>query len=307
MRNNILDEIRESFRKGSTLTKLIYVNLAVFIFVIVLRILKTLFIPANVIPFPGQEPNFYEAIMSYLYLSSYFDKVIVRPWTIISYNFLHERFLHILFNLLWLYWFGQIFLRYLNQKQLLTTYLIGGIFGGALFLLAYNTLPGLVGTAPGVLGASASVSAIVIGISFFAPNHTIRLFFIGEVKLKHLAIAFIILDIIQIPGGNAGGHIAHLGGALYGYLFATQLKRGKDMGKGFGNFMDALVSLFRRKPKMKVAYKSQAKRMTDEEYNKEKAATQKEVDKILDKIAKSGYESLTKSEKEILFKMSNKS
>lgn len=292
-----MDEIRESFRKGNTLTKLIYINLGVFVVALFMRLISA---------FAGTD------VVGYLMLPSDLGTLFLRPWTIITYMFLHQQFLHILFNLLWLFWFGRIFLRYLNEKQLLTTYLIGGIAGGALFMLAYYLFPEL--TVSRLLGASAAVSAIVFAIAFFAPNHTIQLFFLGEVKIKHLAIAFFILDILMIFDGsgqgtfasNAGGQISHIGGAIYGYLFAVQLRRGKDMGKGFGRFMDALVSMLSRKPKMKVTYKSNAKNMTDEEYNKEKAASQKEVDKILDKIAKSGYDSLSKKEKETLFKMSNK-
>jgi membrane associated rhomboid family serine protease len=304
MRNNILDEIRESFREGSTLTKLIYINLAVFVVVKLVQVFYVLFVPAPQIFIPGQTTNSFRDIVEYLMVPSDLSVLLFRPWSIITYNFLHIEFLHILFNLLMLFWFGRIFLHFLTGKQLLTTYILGGIIGGATFILAYNVFPGL--SSGQALGASASVTAIVMAISFYHPEYSLNLFFIGPVKLKYIAAFYIVLDVIQIAGDNPGGHIAHLGGALYGYLFAMQLKRGKDTGKGFGKFMDALVSAFKRKPRMKVSYKSEAKNLSDEDYNQSKAATQKEVDKILDKIAKSGYDSLTKKEKETLFKLSDK-
>jgi len=221
---------------------------------------------------------------------------------------LHFDFIHILFNLLWLFWFGRIFLHYLTDKQLFTTYILGGLAGAFLFILSYNLFPGLKEHVQyaRALGASASVSAIIIAISFYAPNYNVYIPLIGPVKIKYIAIIFIVLDVLQIASVNAGGHIAHLGGALYGYFFATRLKRGKDIGRVFSRILDAVAVLLKRKPRMKVSYRSQAKGVDDLEYNRTKAEYQKEIDRILDKIAKSGYESLSKSEKETLFKMSNR-
>lgn len=302
MNNRIIDEIKESFRKGSSLTKLIYINLAVFLAVKVLYVIYFLAVPAT--GYTSKEGQFYLDVLGYLMVPSDLNTLLYRPWTPFTYMFLHFGFIHILFNLLILFWFGRIFLQYLNQKQLLTTYLLGGLSGAALFIGAYNLFPGLaVGQA---LGASAAVMAIVIAIAFYVPDYTIHLFFIGEVKIKYVALVYVVLDVIQIAGDNSGGHIAHLGGALYGYLFAIQMKRGKDVGRKASSFFDGVAALFSRKPKMKVAYKSQARKMSDHEYNQNKAASQKDMDKILDKIAKSGYESLSKKEKEILFKMSDK-
>jgi len=257
----------------------------------------------------GKGAFFQENYLTYLMLQSNLEKLLVRPWTIITYMFLHFDFLHILFNMLWLFWFGRIFLKYLTPKQLTTTYLLGGISGAFLFVLSYNIFPGLVHDAASAqaLGASASVTAIVIAISFYAPNYTVYLPFIGPVKIKWIALVFILLDVLSVASSNAGGHIAHLGGAIYGYLFSLQMKRGKDMGKFFSNMIDSLVTLFKRKPHMKVSYRSDAKNMDDMEYNQSKAEKQKEIDRILDKIAHSGYDSLTKKEKETLFNMSNRS
>lgn len=300
-----MDEIRDSFRKGSTLTKLIYINLGVFVAVKLVFMFYFLFTPATLsLPGVTKSDMFTDDILKYVMTPSDLKLLMYRPWTLISYMFLHEGFLHIFFNLIWLYWMGSIFLKYLTEKQLATTYLLGGIFGALTYILAYNIFPGL--TSGLLIGASASVSAIVFAISFYAPDYTIRLIFIGDVKLKHLAFVFVLLDLMTIAGDNPGGHISHLGGALYGYLFAVQLKKGKDTGKGFSNVVDSVASVFRPKSRLRVSYKSDARKMSDEDYNKDRAATQIEVDQILDKIARSGYNSLSKKEKGILFKLSDK-
>jgi membrane associated rhomboid family serine protease len=304
----IAEEIKDSFKRGTSLTKLIYINLAVFIFVKLVFVIFFLFTP-SLGDFHTKNIYFQQVYLKYLMLPASLGQLLVRPWGVISYMFLHFEFFHILFNLLWLFWFGRIFLKYLTDKQLLSTYIIGGLTGAFLFILAYNLLPGLnyeldVAQA---LGASASVTAIVIAVSFYAPNYTVYIPFIGPVKIKYIAIIFIITDLLQIASTNAGGHIAHLGGALYGFLFAAQLKKGKDSGKFFNTIMDRLASVFKPRNKMKVMYRKTSKGMNDLEYNKVKAIHQKEIDRILDKIAKSGYDSLSKSEKETLFKMSKQS
>jgi hypothetical protein len=208
--------------------------------------------------------------------------------------------------MLWLFWFGRIFLHYLTERQILTTYLLGGLSGAFLYILSYNVFPGLMQDAKlaQALGASAAVTSIVISISFYAPNYNVYIPFIGPVKIKYIAIFFILTDLLQVASENAGGHIAHLGGALYGYIFSLQLKKGKDVGSFFGKFVDFLIGIFKKNTRMKVSYKKYAHNLNDLEYNKSKAEYQKEIDLILDKIAKSGYDSLTKMEKEKLFKMS---
>ncbi len=289
---SILDEIKKSFRSGSALTKLIYINLTVFLAV---KLIGVVFFLLSI------DPNF--SIVNWFAVPADFNNLIFRPWTIFTYMFLHQDFLHILFNMLWLYWFGQIFLRYFDEKKLLSVYLVGGLAGAALYMLSFNVFPVFSNNLPisYALGASASVIAIVIAISVYAPNFKVNLLFFGPVALKYIAIATIIIDILSIASSNAGGHIAHLGGALFGYLYIVQMKKGKNITKGFDRFMDRVFSLFKRKEKFKVTYK---RTMTDYEYNKAKAAEQKNIDGILDKIAKSGYDSLTKKEKEILFKNS---
>ncbi|MCK5169829.1 MAG: rhomboid family intramembrane serine protease, partial [Bacteroidales bacterium] len=243
------------------------------------------------------------SLVNWLAVPADFNNLIFKPWTVFTYMFLHQEFLHILFNMLWLYWFGQIFLRYFDEKKLLSVYLVGGIAGAILFILSFNLLPIFEKVLPMsfALGASASVIAIVIATSAYAPNHKINLMFFGPVELKYIAIVTIVIDILSIASSNAGGHIAHLGGALFGYLYISQMKKGKNITKGFDRFMDKVFSLFKPKQKFKVTYK---RPVNDYEYNKSKATNQEGVDKILDKIAKSGYDSLSKKEKEILFKNS---
>jgi membrane associated rhomboid family serine protease len=301
----IADDIKASFRNGTALIKLIYINLAVFVIV---KLLYVFFFLLSSSQGMLQEKNllFNQNILTYLMLPADPIKLFFRPWTLISYMFLHFDFLHILFNMLWLFWFGRIFLHYLTERQILTTYLLGGLSGAFLYILSYNVFPGLMQDAKlaQALGASAAVTSIVISISFYAPNYNVYIPFIGPVKIKYIAIFFILTDLLQVASENAGGHIAHLGGALYGYIFSLQLKKGKDVGSFFGKFVDFLIGIFKKNTRMKVSYKKYAHNLNDLEYNKSKAEYQKEIDLILDKIAKSGYDSLTKMEKEKLFKMS---
>jgi len=208
--------------------------------------------------------------------------------------------------MLMLFWFGRIFMQYLTAKQLMSTYILGGLAGAVLYILFVNGCPGLrehLGSS--MLGASAAIMAIVIAISFYVPDYTLYMLFIGPVRLKYIALAFIIIDILMIASYNAGGHIAHLGGALYGYWFISRFRKGHDIGNWLNVFLDRIAGLFKRRPHLNVTYRKTAPPKTDEEYNRSKVEQQKEIDRILDKIAKGGYESLTKKEKEILFKMSN--
>ena len=292
----IIDEIKKMYQNGGVIIKLIFVNVAVFVFVGILG-LFSLFVDFDTV--------------KWLAVPADLKVLLYRPWTLITYMFLHYDFLHILFNMLWLFWFGKIFLEFLNSKQLLSVYLLGGISGAVLYILAFNTIPTFIHLVPAsvALGASASVYAIVVAISAYAPDYSINLMFIGRVKIKYVAIFVIALDVLSIAGSNAGGHIAHLGGAIFGYLFAVQFKKGSDLTKLFSSFIDGLAEWFQKKPKMKVTenkYKTKQKPKTDQEYNKQKSDDQSEMDRILGKISKSGYDSLTKKEKETLFKYSNK-
>lgn len=286
---NIADEIKESFKQGSVLTRLIYVNVGVFVLI---RLINVLFFLMNA--------SF--GLTSWLALPASVQVLATRPWTLISYMFLHFDFLHILFNVLWLYWMGKIFLRYFDASKLLAVYFLGGISGGLLFLLTYNLFPAFSDVVPvsQLLGASASVLAIIAAVATYAPNHPINLLFIGQIKMKHLALVGIVIYVIGISGSNAGGNLAHIGGALFGFLFVTYLRKGKDITAWFTKLVNGIQKLFKPKSKVKVSYKNAD---PDIEYNRRKNVKQDEINRVLDKISKSGYDSLTKEEKELLFKM----
>ena len=291
--SSVFEDIKNNFKGGNSLTKLIYINVGVFLIASVLRVLSFLFMV-----------NGWE-FLSYFTLPASIPLLIKKPWSIISYMFLHQSFIHLLFNMLWLYFGGQIFLSFFDNKKLISTYVLGGISGAVLFILSFNLFPVFATALPNAmaLGASASVLAIIMAIATKSPNYSIRLLLIGNIKLKHIAIVSIVLDIMSIPQGNAGGHIAHLGGAFFGYLYVKQLNSGNDIANSFNKIMDNLNSYLKKDPKLKKAY---SRKKSDQDYRKEKVQNQAKIDNILDKIAKSGYEGLTKEEKDILFKASKK-
>ncbi len=302
---NLVNEIKNSFRNANVLYRLIFINVAIFIILGVWFVVLRLFTQGVTLDYLRM--SFDNRYVKYLMIPSLPSELLSRPWTVITYMFTQTNLFHVLFNMLVLYWFGKIFLQYLSGNQLLSTYLLGGLFGAILYIIFINSFPGLRGYLGGsMLGASAAVMAIVVAISFYVPNYTIYMLFLGPVRLKYVAIGFIVIDILLIASDNAGGNIAHLGGALYGFLFVSRLKKGKDTGTHVSWIVNKAGSLFKRKPKLNVAYRKPSGKTSDEEYNRNKIQQQKEIDRILDKIAKGGYESLTKSEKETLFKMSDK-
>lgn len=226
--------------------------------------------------------------------------------------FIHEGFWHILWNMLGLYWFGQIVQDMIGKPKILPLYIFGGIFGGLLYMLAYNIFP-LFSNAVAVsscIGASAGVMAIVLAAATIAPNFELGFAIIGPVKIKWIALVYVVLDLINIQGGNAGGHIAHLGGALFGFVFIKQLQSGNDFTRPFYAVTDFFSNLFKKKSNLKVEYKKEYV-YTSEKNTKSNTAQQKEtiskqekLDAILDKINRSSYDSLSKEEKEFLFKIS---
>jgi membrane associated rhomboid family serine protease len=291
----IIDEIKNSFRKGSTLTQLIYINLAVFILV---NLVEAGFFLAN-------NHSGFSVFLAQLAVPADLSILVRRPWTIITYMFTHKGFLHVLFNLLWLFWFGKVFLEYFDGRKLVGVYLLGGLAGAVLYIAAFNLFPVFSQdlALSIALGASASVTAISIAIAAYVPNYTWNLLFIGRVKIIWVAIAVFVLSSLIEFSENAGGKIAHMGGALFGYLYTVRYKQGKDMTRGINHLLEYLFGLFKPRPKIRVTHR---KTETDLEYNRRKADEQKEVDRILDKIAKSGYSSLSAREKEILFRQSKK-
>ena len=295
--------IKRRFNAGSIAAKYIYINVVVFILIRALIIIFRLFM---------KEATF----LLYLELPSSPELFLQQPWTIITYMFVHIDFLHILFNMLWLYWFGNIFLQFFTGRQLGGLYLLGGIAGGAFFLLAYNFFPYLkqLSAMSLLAGASASVMAIVFAVSFYRKDYTIRLLLIGKIRLIYLAIGVLLIDILAITSENSGGHIAHIGGALSGILFAVQYQKQNDITGLINRFVDQIVNLFSRKPVFKTyRTKSQSgnphstrRAETDDAYLRRKNEENRKIDEILDKLKRSGYESLSADEKRKLFDASRK-
>ncbi len=301
MAHPIIEDIKLKIRSGNPITRLIIINISVFLIISVLRIL--LFFTGNASAFGYVVNSFIENISIPLSLEGFIHK----PWTIITYMFTHIDLFHILWNLVTLYWFGQILSDYTSAKKIIPLYLLGGIVGGLVTLLLFATLPVLYPYQGGTMvGGSAGITAIVIAAATLVPHFRINLMFIGPVKLMYVAIVVVFIDMLNVASySNVGGNLAHLGGALMGYVFIVQYKKGRDWSAWISRFLDWLSGLFKpsTKSKMKVAYK---RGVSDEEYNYSKKVTQEQIDSILDKISKSGYESLTKNEKEILFKASKK-
>lgn len=281
------------FSQNNTLFKLIYLNAAVFLGTIILYL-----------PFwlMNAELNPKTWTSDYFAVPASLEQLIFRPWTIISYMFLHFDFWHLFINMLWLYFLGDLFVQFIGQKKLLSLYISGGIAGALLYIISFNLFPVFHSILPisKALGASASVMAIVVGLATYNPNFTIRLLFLGSIKLKYIAIGIFILDLASIPNANSGGHIAHIGGAIMGYFFARNWKKGLDITAWVDKSIDVLLALIpKKRPDLKVKY---SKSRNDYEYNSNKKDQQEMVDAILDKISKSGYDSLSKAEKEFLFK-----
>ncbi|MDD6210472.1 MAG: rhomboid family intramembrane serine protease [Bacteroidales bacterium] len=283
--------------KGSTLSnKLIFINIGIFV---ILKLAAVLFMLFNISIHEG---------LTYFEVPSSPIELLKQPWSIITYAFLHAGFFHILFNMLWLYWFGQLFLSIFTGKQMLGIYLLGAIAGAAMFVLAYNIFPYFTYTNQSsyLVGASAAVMAIVFAVSVYNPNLEIYIFLFGRIKLIYLALASFIIDFLSVTSSNAGGHFAHIGGALLGVLFALQYKKGKDISNIINKPIDWIVSYFPKpgkKRNMKVTYK---KENIDWNYNEKKNKNVAEIDTILEKIKRSGYNSLTKEEKQKLFDAGNK-
>jgi len=250
-------------------------------------------------------------IIDLLAVPAYLPTLAGQPWSLFTYMVLHENIWHILFNMLWLYWFGRIFLQYLTQRQLLATYLLGGLAGGLVYIFAYNVFPvfGPVLAESYALGASASVMAIVTAIAFYVPDYTISLLLIGRVRILYLAIALFVFDFFMIPSGNAGGHIAHIGGALFGVVLVKLVWRKSFRSSlRFTNpFAGIFDSIFGKRSRKSGDEQPQSRPLTDDEYNRQRAENQRRIDVILEKISRGGYESLTREEKEILFRSSKKS
>ena len=291
--DGIFTNLKRTFSSGNILAKLIYINVGLFLLI---RLAGVILILINQDKFP---------FLQYLQMPASPEMLLHRPWTIITYMFTHFDFLHILFNMLWLYWFGGLFLSFFSERQLGGLYLLGGIAGGVLFMIVYNVFPFFTNVASRsfLMGASASVMAIVFAVSFYRKDLEIILFLIGRIKLIYLALFTFVIDLLAITSTNAGGHIAHIGGALFGICFAICIQKGMDLTVPMNRLLDWVVNLGKRKPKMRVTYRRPE---TDYEYNARKHQESADLDAILDKLKRSGYESLSAEEKKKLFDASKK-
>lgn len=295
---SFITDLKNDFRRGSICQQFIYINIGIFVVTALVAIVGMLF---NV----GKS-----SWMEWLELPAWLPQFIKQPWSIVTYMFLHAGILHLLFNMLWLYSFGQLFLMFFSARHFRGLYFLGGFCGGLLYMVAYNFFPYFESYLYGsyLLGASASVLAIVIATAVRNPEYRVNLLLFGQVRLKYLALVMVVTDLLFVTSNNAGGHIAHLGGALAGWWFAAGLRKGTDVTKWINGAIDWLSGGFRiqrvsKKPKMEVHYGGRSK---DYEYNARKKEQNEEVDRILDKLKKSGYQSLTTEEKKRLFDASKR-
>jgi membrane associated rhomboid family serine protease len=293
----MLDEFKSAFnRYNNAPVQLIIINVIVFVVFVLLRVLAF---------FTGFDELF-GLVHEQTALPSPISEFITRPWTLISYMFMHDLqgILHILFNMLVLYWFGRLFVEYLGSDKLVALYVLGGIAGGLLYLLVYNTVPQFQGVNANLVGASAAVDAIIVATATLLPNYTFFLLFFGPVRIKYIAAIAVLLSLIGTYGDNAGGNIAHLGGALIGFVYIKQLQAGANWGIWVTVTLDWIKGLFSEKPKVKVSYRKDRPAAPRSAGKGPHSYTQEEIDAILDKISAAGYESLTKEEKEKLFNAS---
>ncbi len=309
----MFDTLIRKYKSSSLLLRFIYINIAVFVIIRLVGLVTFIAFGTGSIA------------LQWVEFPSDLHQLLVKPWTIVTYMFSHYGVLHILFNMLWLYWLGRIFLECFTPRQLGGLYVLGGLAGAVLYLAAYNLLPALESQKGALIGASASVMAIVIAISVYRPNYQIGLLFIGGISLKWIALVTVFIDLIGIESGNQGSHIAHLGGMLMGLWFGLSIKSGHDITSWINHCIDALVSFFSKgnmkrnawKPtggksfnghqESKKKNKAKAKEAGSAQSNKSQTIVDEErLDEILGKLKRSGYGALTDEEREFLFNASRK-
>jgi membrane associated rhomboid family serine protease len=296
---SIWQDITREFR-NSIVSRLIIINVAIFLCLNIVYL---------VIRFSSPDidtaADKMAEIMSWIILPGDPMTLLERPWTTITHMFTHLGIFHVLFNMLWFFWFGRILVEYVGSRKILPLYIYGGLTGMVLVVIAYSIFPTIVPTARG-MGASAAVMAVVIATATLVPNYTVFLLFFGAVRIKYIALFLVILDLVSIPPNlSNGGHIAHLGGMLFGYIFIKQLQVGYDWSKPFNNALDWVTNLFSPGKRPRVVYKTESKKARKKPASASTSGDkQQQIDAILDKIARSGYDSLSKEEKEFLFKVS---
>ncbi|MFQ3212821.1 MAG: membrane associated rhomboid family serine protease [Marivirga sp.] len=302
---SFFDELKQNFRKpNNALNQLIIINAIVFVGLGLLGVIASFSGGSTIFVLIDKQFTIPADITSFIY----------RPWTLITYAFSHAGFMHILFNMLALYWFGMLISEYLGSAKVVNLYVLGAIAGGVVFLLGYNLVPALAERgAGGMVGASAAVYAVAAAAATLLPDYRFNLVFIGPVKIKYIVAVYILTSILGSAGSNAGGNLAHLGGAGIGFLYVKGLQGGTDFGLWIQKLLEGIKSIFSSKPKIKVTYKkssqskaSDASSASSNVSSSSYSVAQDEIDRILDKISDKGYESLSKEEKQKLFNASKK-
>jgi membrane associated rhomboid family serine protease len=297
MFESIIDDIKNSFRSGHMITRLIIINVAIFVVTALINAFA---------------PSFYQGtLVHWIAVPGDPVSLILKLWTIISYMFVHAGLSHIFWNMLILYWFGRIVGDMIGDKHILPIYISGGLAGAIAYILSYYFLIGVVGTY--MVGASAAIMALVIIAGMINPDKELRLILIGPVKIKFIILAFILMDLIFIgKNSNTGGHIAHIGGMLMGWIYYNQIGRANDIEPRINTVFSWLSGLFRRgsssgsRSPLTVKFKSDKIKTMKDHRSESDSSMQQKVDAILDKINKKGYESLTDIEKETLYQASKK-
>lgn len=302
MANQLLKDLKSGIRNATPVNRVIIINASVFVLISLIEIADWISNHSMVVG------TIEYVLTTNLTLPLGFMRFLVKPWTILTYMFVQEDLFHILWNMVTFYWFGKLLCYYTATKKIIPLYILGGIAGGLVAMLSVAVIPMFHGYAAvqRLTGASAAVTAIIVASATLVPDVKMNVLLIGPVKLLYIAVFVIFIDVLNLASnGEVAGNISHLGGALMGYFFIVQYKQGRDMSKWINRFFDWVRGLFKINPRstMKVAHR---RAIPDEEYNMTRKAHQQTVDEILDKISKSGYDSLTKAEKEILFKASNK-
>lgn len=283
-----IDTLRQRFSQFNIAEKLILINVVCFVIPFFLRSIFFLFdLPA-------------QSFFSFFELPASIGDFIYQPWSLFTYGFLHDSIGHIFWNMLLLYYASQFFLNLFSTQRFINVYFMGILLGGLVFILSYAVFPAFKNQSPQMVGASAGVMAVLIFSCTYMPTQEVRLLFFN-VKLMYIGMALVIVDVLQIPAGNAGGHLAHIGGAALGYIYAQQLQNGIDIGSGFERLWKWLAALFTAQPNMKTVHRTPRRNS-----KRSVQSDQEKIDRILDKISASGYDSLTKEEKELLFNAGKK-
>ena len=305
--SGLFDDFRSEFSKpNNTLVQLILVNTVVFLVLLLARVGFTM----------AQNLDMYDFIMAQLMIPSGIVSFLYKPWTLFTYFFTHEDIFHILYNMLFLYWFGRLIDEYLGNRRLVGLYIMGGVAGGLLYLLMYNTVPYFQNLSDSgrMLGASAAAFSVAVGAATLLPNYTFHLLFFGPVRIKYIVFFFVTFSVAKSAGANAGGELSHIGGALMGFFYVKLLQNGTDLGRPIYWLMEGWSSMLRPKPAVKVSYRQRSNASPQvspyasagNQPATQSTPDQDEVDMILDKISRSGYESLTREEKQKLFRASQR-